>query len=352
MSDTAETAGTAQNPPDPQAPDTAAPAVPGQPGPALSADVSAPAVPAEAFAKAAAPTPAAAPARPAPRRRAPRDRVPEAILFDPPGPRGRRRIAVATVVSGLALAALLWLVIHQLAAHQQLGAAQWRSFTQWPILHYLLVALGATLEVTLVAGAIALPVGVVLALGRLSRSPLIRWPATVYVEVFRAVPLLLLIYAFLLGLPETGVRIPLFWQLAWPIVLTNAAVFAEIFRAGVRAVPRGQNEAAASLGLGYWASMRLVVLPQAVRQITPSLVSQVIRLLKDSTLGYVVSYLELLNAAKVLGEYNNTILQSFLVVAVIYILINSLLAGLAGRLERRLGPNRRRRRVPAAAGPA
>lgn len=272
----------------------------------------------------------------------------ETLLFDPPGPRGRRRIAAATVLSAAVLAALAWLALRRLAAHGQLSADKWRVFGQWPIAHYLLTGLTATLEVTLVAGAIALPLGVLLALARLSGSALLRWPAAAYTETMRAVPLLLLIYAFLLGLPQTGVRLPLFWQLVWPIVITNAAVLAEIFRAGVRAVDRGQSEAAYSLGLGYRPTMRLVVLPQAVRQVTPSLVSQVIRLLKDSTLGYVVSYLELLNSAKVLGEYNGTVVQSFLIVAAVYVGINTLLAAAAGRLERRLGPGAARTRRTAA----
>jgi glutamate transport system permease protein len=265
-------------------------------------------------------------------------------LFDPPGPRGRRRIAVASAVSLLALAALAWAVVHQFDAHGQLQAAQWRIFGQWPVLHYLLTALWATVRVTLVSGAIALPLGALLALGRLARTPLLRWPATVYVEVLRAVPLLLLIYAFLFGLPTAGVHLPLFWQLVWPIVLTNSAVFAEIFRSGVRALPRGQTEAAHALGLSHWATMRLVVLPQAIRQTAPALVSQVVRLLKDSTLGYVVSFLELLNAAKVLGEYDHAIVQAYLVVAVVYVIVNNLLAAVAGQLERRLGG--------AATGPA
>ncbi|WP_107498728.1 amino acid ABC transporter permease [Actinacidiphila yeochonensis] len=258
-------------------------------------------------------------------------------LFDQPGPRGRRRIAVASAVSLLALAALVWLVLHQFAAHGQLHAAQWRIFGQWPVLHYLLTALWATVRATLVSGAIALPLGALLALGRLARTPLLRWPATVYVEALRAVPLLLLIYAFLFGLPEAGVRVPLFWQLVWPVALTNAAVFAEIFRAGVRALPRGQTEAAHALGLSHWTTMRLVVLPQAIRQTAPALVSQVVRLLKDSSLGYVVSFLELLNAAKVLGEFDHTIVQAYLVVALIYVVVNNALAAVAGQMERRLG---------------
>ncbi|KUN59592.1 amino acid ABC transporter permease [Streptomyces griseorubiginosus] len=262
---------------------------------------------------------------------------PDEGLFDPPGPRGRRRIAVASAVSLVILAALVWAVVHQFAAHGQLHAGQWRIFGQWPVIHYLLTALWATVRVTLVSGVIALPFGALLALARLSHTPLLRWPAAVYVEVLRAIPLLLLIYAFLLGLPNLGLHVPLFWQLVWPIVFTNTAVFAEIFRSGVRALPRGQTEAAQALGLSHWTTMRLVVLPQAIRQTAPALISQTVRLLKDSTLGYVVSFLELLNAAKVLGEYDHTVVQAYLVVALVYVVVNTALAATAGGVERRLG---------------
>ncbi|BBB00318.1 putative glutamate ABC transporter permease [Actinacidiphila reveromycinica] len=265
-------------------------------------------------------------------------------LFDPPGPRGRARIAVATVVSLLVAAALVWLAVRQFARHGQLDAAKWNLFTQQAVIRYLLTGLWATVRVTLVSAAIALPCGALLALGRLARNRPVKWLAGLYVETMRAVPLLLLIYAFLFGLPSAGVRLPLFWQLVWPIVITNAAVFAEIFRAGVRSLPRGQTEAAYALGLRYWPTMRLVVLPQAIRATAPSLIGQLVRLLKDSTLGYVVSFLELLNSAKVLGEYDHTIVQSYLVVAAVYVVVNSVLAGAAGLLERRLGPARRRRR--------
>lgn len=267
----------------------------------------------------------------------------DGALFDPPGPRGRVRIRVATAVSLLVLALLVPAAGRQFAVHGQLDAAKWRLFVQAPILRYLLTGLWATVRVTLVSAALALPFGALLALGRLARTRFLRWPAGAYVEVMRSIPLLLLIYAFLLGLPSTGVRMPLFWQLVWPIVLTNAAVLAEIFRAGVRALPRGQSEAAYALGLRYWPTMRMVVLPQAVRQTAPSLVGQLVRLLKDNTLGYVVSFLELLNSAKVLGEYDHTIIQGYLVVALVYVLLNNALAGAAGLLERRVGRPARRR---------
>jgi glutamate transport system permease protein len=271
----------------------------------------------------------------------------DASLFDAPGPRGRRRIAVATALSLVVLALLVYGAVHQFAAKGQLQTAKWTLFGQSAVIRYLLTGLWATVSVTLVSAALALPAGALLALARMARTRLLRWPAGVYVEAMRAVPLLLLIYAFLFGLPSTGVQLSLFWELVLPIVITNAAVFAEIFRAGCRAVPLGQTEAAYALGFGYWPAMRLIVLPQAIRQTAPSLVSQLVRLLKDSTLGYVVSFLELLNSAKVLGEYNHTIVQSYLVVALVYVLINSMLAGAAGQLERRMGKSPARRSRPA-----
>jgi glutamate transport system permease protein len=266
-------------------------------------------------------------------RRAAGDPGPGSTLFDQPGPRGKRHIAIATIAALAGLALLAWGLERRLAAYGQLSADKWQPFTQWPIIHYLLNGLLATLEVTAISGSIALPIGMLLALGRLSRTRLLRWPAALYTEVLRSVPLLLLIYAFLLGLPSTGLRLPLMWQLIWPIVATNSALLAEIFRAGMLAVDRGQTEAAQAIGLSRLATMRLVVVPQAVRQVSPSLVSQLIRLLKDSTLGYVVSCLELLYAAEVLGQYNHAVLQCFLVAAFVYVIVNNILAAVARRLE-------------------
>jgi glutamate transport system permease protein len=271
-------------------------------------------------------------------RAAARRRPARGRLLDQPGPRSRRRIAVATALSVVVLALLAWGAERRLAAYGQLDAARWQIFTQWPIDHYLLNGLTATLEVTAITAAITLPAGLVLALARLSRTRLLRWPATVYTEVLRSLPLLLLIYAFLFGLPSMGIQLPLLWQLVWPITATNAAVVAEIFRAGILAVGRGQSEAAQAIGLRYWSMMRLVVIPQGIRRVIPALVTQMVRLLKDSTLGYVVSYLELLYAAEVLGQYNHDVLQSYLVAALLYIIVNNILAALARWLDRRLSP--------------
>jgi glutamate transport system permease protein len=156
-----------------------------------------------------------------------------------------------------------------------------------------------------------------------------------YVELFRSLPLLLLIFAFLLALPPLGLNLPIFWKLVVPIVMVNVAVLAEVFRAGIRALDRGQFEAAAAIGLTHWQSMRIVVLPQAIRMMAPALVAQLVSLLKDSTLGYVVSYPELMKQANGLTVYTHLLVQTFPIVACIYVAINLLLSQLAHWLERR-----------------
>lgn len=267
------------------------------------------------------------------------------LLFDPPGPRARRRIRAATAGSALALAALAVLAVRQFAVHGQLGHDQWWMFGQWAVIRFLLAGVGQTLLVTAVAAALAFPLGALVALGRLARGRLARALARTYVELFRSVPLLLLLYMFLFGLPAAGLTFPVFWQLVIPIVLGNAAVVAEIFRAGVLSLDRGQTEAAYGLGLTHAQAMRYVVVPQAVRRLAPALVSQLVRLLKDSTLGYVVSYLELLHEAQVLGEYYHAVLSTYLVAAALYVAINASLSRTASWLEARPSGRSRRSRL-------
>jgi glutamate transport system permease protein len=162
--------------------------------------------------------------------------------------------------------------------------------------------------------------------------------------------LLLLIYAFLLALPRFGINLPVLGKLAVPIILVNAATLAEVFRSGITAVDRDQHEAAAAIGLRTGGAMRLVILPQAVRLMIPALVTQLVALLKDSTLGYVVSYPELMKQAGNLTVYTHLLVQTHLVVALVYVVVNLALSRLARQLERRLG--RRVRRAAASGGEA
>jgi glutamate transport system permease protein len=262
------------------------------------------------------------------------------VLFDAPGPVGRRRIRIATVATVLVIAAVIALAVKQFGDNGQLAAERWTPFGQLSYLRFLWDGLKGTLLAAGAAALISFPAGAVFGLMRISVRRPVRWVAGVYVELFRAVPLLLLIYAFLLGLPRLGVNLPIFWKLVVPIVLVNTAVLAELVRAGIGAVDRGQFEAGEAVGLRRGQVLRLVVLPQALRLIVPTLVTQLTTLLKDTTLGYVVSYPELMKQGNNLTVYTHLLIQTYLIVAVVYVVINLLLSQLAHALDRRLGRRR------------
>jgi glutamate transport system permease protein len=258
------------------------------------------------------------------------------VLFDEPGPRGRRRIAVWTVLLSVAIAVVLFLGYRTLDASGELALAKWKPFWQQWAVKFLLDGLWGTLLVTLASAVVSFPAGALLAVGRVSRHPLLKAVCTAYIEIFRSVPTLLLVYVFLFALPGVGLNLSIFWKLTVPIILINAAVIAEIVRAGIRALDRGQTEAALAVGMTAGAAMRLVVMPQAIRLVVPSLVTQLVALLKDSTLGYVVSYPELMKQANNLANNTKLLLQAFVVVSAIYVVINFGLTRLATWLEQRI----------------
>ncbi|GAA3674492.1 amino acid ABC transporter membrane protein 2 (PAAT family) [Lentzea atacamensis] len=247
-------------------------------------------------------------------------------MFDAPGPRFRRRVFWVSVVSALVLAGLVALGLRQFASGGQLDPVRWRPYLTWPVWRYLLGGLWSTVVAACATGVLAMVGGLLLALrpNRFTRA---------YAEVMRTVPVLLLVYVMLFVLPSFGVNLPLFWKLVVPLALSHAASYAVIFRAGVDSVDPGQREAGLSLGMPDGAVTRFVVLPQAVRHMTPLLVTQAVSLLKDTSLGYVVSYTELLFNGRVLANYNGLLIQTFIVVAFIYLVVNLALSRLAHRLE-------------------
>ncbi len=259
--------------------------------------------------------------------------APTSVLYDIPGPKAVRRNRVIGVVGVLVILGFLAFFVHRMAEAGQLTAARWSPFLYSDIQNALLDGLLATLRVALVAGALALVFGVVFAAGQLSDHRVLRWPSVAVVQLFRGLPLLLLILGLFL---ISGGAINIFWSLVLGLVLYNGSVLAEIFRAGVLAVPRGQWEAASALGLRKTATMRLVLVPQAVRSMLPVIVAQLVVLLKDSALGFIVGYTELLRQGRFIGTSYFNVIPSLLVVAVIYIAINFLLGLLATYLERRL----------------
>lgn len=259
----------------------------------------------------------------------------ERLLFDVPGPTARRRTMLWSVVSVIAIVVIIAAMIAQLGRHGQLQPAQWHLFIERTALKFLGEGLINTLKAAFAAGIIALPIAIIAAAARMSTHRPQRIIATAYIEVMRAIPVLLLIYVFVLLLPNYGIQIGLFWQLVIPLVFTNSAALAEIFRSGVKALEFGQTEAAYAIGLTRAQAMRYVLVPQAVRHVLPSLVSQMIYLFKGTTLGYVVSYTELLQQGKIYAEAFHVLLQTYVVIAFIYVVINASLAKLARVVDER-----------------
>ena len=265
------------------------------------------------------------------------------VLFDLPGPRARARIRIATIVGGLLVLAVIAFVLWRLGGNGQLDPARWSVLTdpRTGVPQALGEALVRTLQVAAVGMVLATALGLLLAVGRLSDHRWLRIPSTTFIEFFRAIPLLVVIFALYFVLPKFGAEISAFAALTGGLVVYNASVLAEIFRAGILSVDRGQAEAASGLGLSKSQVMRLVLLPQAVRRMLPVLVAQLVVLLKDSSLGFIIGYFELLRQARSLVEFftprfgNQYTFQLYVAAGLIYILLNVLLSQLAKLVERR-----------------
>ena len=255
------------------------------------------------------------------------------VIADALGPRGRRRVLIGSVVAAVAIATIVGIGVNRLADNGQLEAERWEPLTEWLVLKFLLLGLVNTLKAAGVAMVLALVIGMVLALGRLAHNRPVRWLAGAYVEVFRGFPLLVLLLYCTFGLRAQGVDISTYRALVLALTLYNSAVLAEVIRAGILSLDRGQREAADAIGLRPWQAMRHVVLPQALRRMTPALVSQSVTLLKDTSLGFFVQYEELLRRGQVAGQFDRNLLQSLVAVAVLYIAVNFTLSMLARRLE-------------------
>ncbi|HJG80810.1 MAG TPA: amino acid ABC transporter permease [Brevibacterium senegalense] len=270
--------------------------------------------------------------------------APTQVLFDAPGPRTRRLNTTLSVVSVLVLLGLLAFIVWKFQDAGQLDVAKWAPFSYAVIQRTLLAGMWATIKVAIVATVLALVVGVAFALLRLAPQRAISLPSTIVLEIFRGVPVLLLIFAtFLLF----GNDIGSFWSVVIGLTLYNGMVIAEIMRAGILAVPTGQREAAMSIGLRGSQTMRLILMPQAVRAMMPTLIAQVVVLLKDSALGFIVTYQDLLYQVNAIGRSYNNLLPTFIVGAVLFIIINMVVAGLARYLEKRMS-----RKTAASTGPA
>ena len=271
-------------------------------------------------------------------------------LYEEPGPRGRHRIIIGSIISALAIAGIFFAALWQFGSRGQLDADKWTPFLDLAIWKYLGVGLLGTLQAAGIVAILGAAFGTLLALGRVSKLRWLSWLCGAYIEIARTVPVLLLIYLMLFGLPQLGINFPVLWKLAIPLTIANSAVFAEIIRAGILSLPRGQAEAAFSLGLRNGQVMKLVVLPQAVRNVTPSLITQLVSLMKDTSLGFIVAFTELLYRGQVLSSFNHLLIQTYLVITIIYLLVNGSLSGLASRLQNKPGRRRTNLILPTPGG--
>jgi glutamate transport system permease protein len=287
------------------------------------------------------------------------------VLYDAPGPRARRTTLIGTLVGGLAVVALLVLAGIQLAANDQFDGDKWGPIFNPGNQYFVAVwsALGNGLVNTLLAAAItvvlALVVGTVLAVLRVTSSPAWRWLVVGLVELLRGLPVVVTIYFASRVLPEVGVTLPPLWYVVVGLTAYNCVIIAEIVRAGINALPRGQSEAAYAVGLTRFQVLRLVLLPQAFRIMLPALISQLVVIVKDTSLGFVVfNFEEFVRTANIIIQFfvgqlgTNLTLQMYLAVALVFILINYGLGKLAEYVQRRLSRNRRTAAAVAADAPA
>lgn len=262
------------------------------------------------------------------------------VLYDVPGPVARRRSLIGSVLGGAAIIAILAFIVLRLNERDQLDVERWQvlwdppgSSTGGEVWQSLLIdGLGATLRAAGLAAVLALALGLLLVVLRMAPNWWVRYPAIAVIELFRGLPVVLLMF---FGVVALG--LPIFQGVVFGLMIYNAAVIGEILRAGIVSLPKGQGEAAAAIGLTQPQTLFLILLPQAIRRMLPSLISQFVVLLKDTSLGFIIAYAELLRTVRTNEQFfgNQYVLPLFTAGAVIYILVNFSLSRFAVWLEKR-----------------
>ncbi|MEU5716022.1 amino acid ABC transporter permease [Streptomyces sp. NPDC020403] len=280
------------------------------------------------------------------------------VLFDAQGPHAKQRNILYTVVFVAALAALGWWLYTSLDEKHQLDWVKWEpfftSFQPWET--YIWPGLQNTLKAAFFALLIALPLGALFGIGRLSDHRWVRMPSGVVVEFFRAIPVLILMITANAAYSEftdidSDVR-PLY-AVVTGLVLYNASVLAEIVRAGILSLPRGQTDAAKAIGMRKGQTMRFVLLPQSVTAMLPAIVSQIVVIVKDTALGgAVLTFPELLASVRPMSaNYGANTIACFTVIAVIFIAVNFLITSFASWLEGRLRRGKKSTGAVVGGGP-
>ncbi|MFI1015188.1 amino acid ABC transporter permease [Streptomyces sp. NPDC020965] len=254
-------------------------------------------------------------------------------LYDIPGPRTRQRHRLYGIITTLAIVAVLGWILYLLFDTGQFTAAKWTPFEYQGIQELLLRGLGNTLKAFAYAAVLSLVLGGILACGRLSEHRPVRWVSTLLVEFFRAMPVLVMIFFIFVALKVQPLP-----ALVAGLTLYNGSVLAEVFRAGVNSVDPGQREAAYALGMGKTQVMTHVLVPQAVRAMLPTIISQLVVALKDTSLGYLITYEEFLHAGKLIAsnlDYDLPFIPVVMVISPIYIGMCMLLSWFANWIARR-----------------
>jgi glutamate transport system permease protein len=263
------------------------------------------------------------------------------ILFDAPGPKTVRRHRIYTVVAAVALVALLALVVLRLDDKGQLAYDLWEPFVTPAYIEALLEGLLQTLQMAALSVVFSVIFGLVLGSAKLSERRWISWPAWLVVEFFRAVPVLLLMVFLFLAYGVGANGIGPYWCVVAALTLYNGSVLAEVFRAGVNAVPSGQAEAAYAIGMRKSQVMNIILLPQAVKIMLPSIISQCVVALKDTSLGFYILAPGLTRVGKsIYGEFQNQV-QTAIVVAAMYVAVNLVLTAIATWVQKRYVGERR-----------
>ncbi|MGW8593380.1 amino acid ABC transporter permease [Dietzia sp. NPDC055877] len=272
----------------------------------------------------------------------------QTVLFDAPGPKARVRHRILTVIGALIAIAIAYFVYLKFDEAGQLKASMWEPFVTDPEVwtSYLIPGLKGTFTAAGISIVLAVIFGLLFGMGRLSPIGPVRWFCSVIVEFFRAVPVLLMMVFAYFGYFATSDLVPNVHAplaaVVTALTLYNGAVIAELVRSGVHGLPKGQAEAGLAVGLTPGQVLRSIELPQALTAMLPALVGQLVVVLKDSALGYGITYLELLTWSKTLGSaYANTV-PAYIVAGILFIIINYSLTKLAVYLEGRLKKRRAR----------
>ncbi|ALO11907.1 Glutamate permease [Streptomyces venezuelae] len=267
-------------------------------------------------------------------------------LYDIPGPQARRRHLLYGLASTVVILALAGWFLHLLFDTEQFTPTKWSPFLYEGIQELLLEGLGNTLKAFAYASVLSLALGAVLAAGRLSEHRVLRWTSTLLVEFFRAMPVLVMIFFIFVALKVQPLP-----ALVAGLTLYNGSVLAEVFRTGVHAVARGQGEAAYALGMRKTQVMTYVLVPQAVRAMLPAVISQLVVALKDTSLGFLITYEEFLHAGKLIAsnlDYDLPFIPVVLVISPIYIGMCMLLSWFATWVARRERRNPKTKAVDVA----